>query len=52
MTPGHLELVEVYFGLVAGSVEEQKLLEVLERLGWTVLVVHPSIPVMPLTYDD
>ncbi len=50
--PGYLELVVVYFGLAVESVEEREQLEVVERPGWTALVIQPSVPVMPLACDD
>ena len=50
--PGHLELVVVHSVLAVKFVEEREQLEVLERLGWTALVIQPSIPVVPLARDD
>ena len=47
----HLEFVVVYFGLAVESVEEPEQPVVLERPGWTVSVVQPSIPVLPLVRD-
>ena len=50
--PGHLQLVVVYFGLAVESVEERVQFEVVERPGWSALVVQPSVPVMPLACEN
>lgn len=49
---GHLELGVLQFGLVARFVGEQGQLEVLERPGWTALVIQPLMPVMSSASDD
>lgn len=49
--PEHLELVVVDFGLAVEFVKGRVQLEVLERPGWTELVIQPSIPVTPLVCD-
>lgn len=50
--PGFLELAVVYCDLAVESVEEREQLEVLERPGWTALVIHCSILGLPLASDD